>query len=530
LMDRREFLTTVVAGMSGATFDAALDEARRVEPPPAPRKVQGSDVVWAPQPGSQEAFLSCPIFEVLYHGTRGGGKSDCILMAFAQHVGKGHGAAWRGVIFRQTYPMLADLVAKSEKWFRLIFPGAQFNRQRMAWEFPGGEVLMFRHMARPEDYWAYHGHEIPLIGWEELTTWPSDECYRSMFSCCRSSNPNVPRMIRATTNPYGVGHNWVKDRFRLGGQWWRTVVTADAVDVEGRPEPPRAAIHSHVDENKILLDADPKYKINITASARNEAMRKAWLDGSWDVVAGGMFSDVWSPRNVVPPFEVPHSWRVDRAFDWGSSKPFSVGWYAQSDGSDLALPDGRVVSTVRGDLFRIREWYGWTGHPNDGVRALAIDVARGIVEREVIWGWRTKSGCRVKPGVADSSIFTVENGISIANDMQKPVRIGNELYPGVKWNRSDKSPGSRKVGWELMRRMIRGARPDQEGRPRETPGLFVVGEHNPQFLRTVLSLPRDEKDLDDVDTDAEDHVADEVRYRIRATGLVVRSGTTRGMT
>lgn len=521
-------------------FDAALAEAlpRELAQPIPERTVDGKLVTWAPQPGSQEEFLSCPLFECLYHGTRGPGKTDSLLMAFAQFVGKGYGAAWRGIIFRETYPQLADVVAKSERWFRQIFPAARFNRQRMAWEFETGEVLFFRHMRTPDDYWNYHGHEYPFIGWEELTNWPDDRCYKSMFACCRSSTPGLPRMIRATTNPYGVGHNWVKDRFRLHGTWWRTVITTDSRDLNGQPEPPRAAIHGHLNENRILLASDPNYAQTIAASADNQAMADAWLNGSWEIVAGGMFDDVWShAHNNLPRFEVPSSWRIDRAFDWGSARPFSVGWYARSDGSDLQLSDGRVLATVRGDLFRVGEWYGWTGRANEGLRMLAVDVAAGIVEREVLRGWRDDSqrwgrshgASRVRPGPADSSIFTVENGRSIALDMEGPVRIGGKVYPGVSWTAADKRPGSRVAGWEEMRAMIRAARPPGPGSVRERPGFFVVGDECPQFLRTVLSLPRDEKNLDDVDTDAEDHIADEVRYRIRSAGTEPRTGRTVGM-
>src|SRR5688572_8841246 len=163
-------------------FDAALSAARvREQGLPTERYVDGRPVAWAPQPGSQELFMSCPLPEVLLHGTRGGGKTDALLMDFAQDVGCGYGAAWRGILFRETYPQLADVVAKSERWFRVIFPGAVFNRQRMAWEWRSGEVLFFRHMKRPEDYWNYHGHEYPWIGWEELTNWADDRCYKSMF-------------------------------------------------------------------------------------------------------------------------------------------------------------------------------------------------------------------------------------------------------------------------------------------------------------------------------------------------------------
>lgn len=534
----------LTAAQEVEAFDTAFADLlpRELSKPIPERYVDGRLVVWAPQDGSQTEFMACPLFECLYHGTRGPGKTDALLMDFAQEVGPrrfdgrqwlaGHGSAWRGILFRETYPQLADAVAKSERWFRAMFPSARFNRQRMAWEFETGEVLFFRHMREPRDYWNYHGHEYPWIGWEELTNWADDRCYKSMFACCRSSHPGVPRKIRATTNPYGVGHNWVKDRFRLHGKWWTTVVTTDSVDLDGKLEPARAAIHGHLNENKILLAADPNYPQTIAAAATNKAMAKAWLDGRWDVVAGGMFDDVWSStHNDVPVFAVPLSWKIDRSFDWGSSKPFSVGWWAESDGSDLLFPDNRVVSTVRGDTFRVAEWYGWTGRANEGKRMLATDIAVGIVERELAWGWRKigERSSRCHAGPADSSIFNVENGRSIALDMEKPVRIEQVgMMPGVSWTRADKRPGSRKDGWEQMRTMIRDAKP-QPGRPRENPGLFVVGERCPQWIRTVLSLPRDEKDPDDVDTDSEDHAGDETRYRVRARGTKIRSKRTTGM-
>ena len=705
--------------------------------------------------------------------------TDTLLWSFAQHTGQGHGSAWTGILFRQSYPQLADVQAKSEKWFRQVFAGVQFNRTRMVWEWPGGERLLFRHMARPEDYWcvphgdvltfdgwkpiqdvkigdsvltcnprskklnwqpvatkteqqyddelvqhtgrgvhmemtldhrvvtnegelmpyrrlprvaqlmaggwwhnqkglgtfseqglrismrdycklmgqwiagsngphteawasylkqfkekfippeilqasaayqriflnaftdgdfhrklicqtfsrrladdlctlgvmqgyapyvkhngkgtsftitfdpstiiqvrkktqiecihhkglvyclgfkknhtffirqkgsvwlsgnSYHGHEYPFIGFEELTNWPMPDCYTSMFACCRSSVMGVPRMVRATTNPYGPGHNWVKARFQLHGRWWETSI------VESKEEPARCAIHGHIDENKILLKADPHYKKAVVAAARNPAMAKAWLSGSWDIVAGGIFSDVWSTNhNVVPRFTPPKNWRLDRSFDWGSSSPFSVGWWAESDGSDINIPGKGLVSTVRGDLFRFHEWYGWNGQPNKGCSALAVDVARGIVERELSWELHE----RVRPGPADSSIYDMENGVSIGTDMVRTLRVGLQTYPGISWTRADKRPGSRIAGWETMRSMIKAAIP-VKGRPRENPGLFIM-EHCKHFLRTVPILPRDEKNMDDVDTDAEDHIGDETRYRIRSRLNRVTAGKTIGM-
>jgi hypothetical protein len=240
-----------------------------------------------------------------------------------------------------------------------------------------------------------------------------------------------------------------------------------------------------------------------------------------------MFGDVWVPTiHLVRPFTLPASWALDRSFDWGSSKPFSVGWWAESDGSDFRDADGKWRSSVRGDLFRIREWYGCTQKANEGLKLLATDIAKGIVERELLWGLHGK----VKSGPADNSIFDVQNGMCIADDMERKVRMddGTE-YRGISWERANKSPGSRKTGWEQMRKMFKDALPNKDGRPREYPGLFAFDTHNPHRVRCVPVLPRSEKDMDDVDTDAEDHNGDETRYRVRESGQAARSKSHVGM-
>lgn len=491
---------------------------------PSPIKYDPYERVWGPMPGSQQAFLQCPFFEVLYEGTRGPGKTDTLLMDFAMDTGTGLGTSWRGILFRQTYKQLQDVISKTTKWFPLIFPRARFNASDHVWTWPDGEKLFLRQFTREQDYWNYHGHEYPWVAWEELCNWADPVGYLRMMSTCRSSNPKVAKLLRyrSTTNPYGPGHNWVKHRFRLPG--WRSLPIRED-DENGRALPARVAVHGNINENLILLKSDPEYIQRLISAARNDAELQAWVYGSWDIVAGGMFDDVWNPKvHVVRSFNIPPSWRIDRSFDWGSSRPFSVGWWAQSDGSDYLDGEGRLRSSVRGDLFRIAEWYGSTGEPNVGLKMLATDIAKGIIQREIDWGIHG----RVRPGPADSSIFDVENGMCIADDMERRVRLddGRE-FPGPRFERADKSPGSRKTGWEQMRKMFQAAKPPQVG-VRERPGLFIFGRCR-DFQRTVPVLPRDEKDMDDVDSDAEDHIADETRYRVRQVTLSNAGGKVVGM-
>ncbi|QYW02105.1 terminase large subunit [Stenotrophomonas phage Sonora] len=467
-----------------------------------PESQREYEAAWCPQDGSQIAFLMAhAVFEVLYEGTRGPGKTDCLLMDFFQHVGKGWGAEWRGILFRQTYPQLADVINKSKKWFKLLCPKAKYNESNHTWTFPDGEQLLLRHMKTSDDYWNYHGHAYPWIGWEELCNWADSKCYTVMMSCCRSTKPGMPRCYRATTNPYGPGHNWVKSRFRLPQA--RGKIIRDSMR-DGEREPPRVAIHGSIYENKILLHADPDYISKIRAAARNPSELKAWIDGSWDIVAGGMFDDLWrGDVHVVPSFPlryIPKGWRIDRSHDWGSSKPFANLWFAESNGEPFEW-QGRTYGRVKGDIYLIQEWYGWNGTRNEGVRMLAVDVGRGVRDREEDWDIDK----RCVPGPADSAIYDEENGNNIAKDMEKA---------GCRWVPADKGPGSRKQGWEQIRKLLKGALPNPNGGPRETPGLFVF-DWCLQTLETLPNLSRDDKDLDDVDTDSEDHIGDALRYRVR---------------
>lgn len=483
--------------------------------------MEGTPIIWFPQPGSQEAFLRCPIYEAILAGNRGGGKTDTLLMDFAQEVGKGFGREWRGVLFRRTYPELDDVVNKSQKWFQDIWPldgpnPAIFNVQKMTWTWKTGEVLMFRHMSKENDYLSYHGHAYPWIGWEELTTWPDSGCYTRMFSCCRSSHPAVAKKARcrSTTNPYGPGHNWVKKRFRLPIVEDKVIgpVIRDSVNKAGDIEPPRVAIRSSLSENKILLIADPTYLQKLRASARNEAELKAWIDGDWNITCGGMFDDIWNDNiHVINniPYELlkKSKWKLNRAYDHGQAKPFAVGWWAESNGIPIKY-EGKLYGPVKGDLILFEEWYGWNGEDNEGISMPSSLIAEGILHREK----EMQLKGRIKRGPADDQIFAKMDGkTSPASAMRSK---------GLYWDPAGKGPGSRPQGWERIREYLTGSIPDKEGF-REIPGIFVC-ERCIENRRTVPCLPRKDTNLDDVDTRVEDHCGDMWRYRVRWTRRSVK--------
>lgn len=453
---------------------------------------------WAAMPGSQSFFLSCPVSEALFEGTRGPGKTEALLVDFAQFTGLGLGAAWQGILFRETYPQLADVIKKSKKLFHNAFPEARWvGSPHYTWTWPTGEQLLLRHMRTPDDYWDYHGHEYPWQGWEELTNWHTLECYDVMKACWRSSHPYVPRRLRSTCNPYGVGHNAVKARFIDPAP--RGTIIVDKYSPAGR-----VAIHGDISENLVLLAADPSYLANLDA-IEDPNRRAAWRFGSWDITAGGMFDDLWSRQfHVCKPFKIPPSWRLERCHDWGQSRPSATGWFAQSSGEHFAevLEDGtetgRTLWYPRGHSFLVDELYIWTGVPNKGRPTASEKLGELIVAQEKRRGWHE----RVKAGPADASIFDAKPGERSIAD--KYADKGARFVPSVK------TPGSRVRGWQLCRDKLEASIVER-GHRQEEPG-FTVFDRCVQFIRTVPSAPRDPENLDDLDTESEDHLADLWRY------------------
>ena len=432
-------------------------------------------VIISPQAGPQSDFLSCPADEIFYGGARGGGKSHGILLDFCKHAFE-HGENVSGILFRRTYPELEDLQNKAHKIFPYL--KAIWRAQARQWIFPSGASLKMRYLSNEDTANNYIGHEYTWMGFDQLDLWPKQNTVDKLKANLR--NPyGIPSRMVATGNPGGVGHNWIKERY-IDPAKPRTLITTENGST-------RCFIPAKVTDNKILLDADPKY-IDRLKESGPEWLVRAWLDGDWDIVAGGMFDDVWKRDvHVLEPFEIPNHWRVDRSFDWGSSAPFSVQWWAESDGTPIS--DGRVWP--RGTLFHIAEWYGCNGIPNEGIKMLASEIARGILDTERNMKMRVLTGC------AAPAIFTSQNGVSISDDM---ARIG------VRWDRAD---NTRKVGWEKMRRMLKASLAEKM----EERGLFVFSTCR-HFIRTIPSLPRDPRDLDDLDTTSEDHIADACRYRI----------------
>jgi hypothetical protein len=509
-------------------------------------------VAWCPLAGSQTLAICSPANHTLYEGTRGPGKTDWQVMRFRRNVGLGYGHFWRGVIFDREYKNLEDIVSKQQRWYPSFNDGAKFTQGTgsFKWRWPTGEELLLRHIKRAADYWIYHGQEFPSINWNELTKYPTSDLYDAMMSCNRSSFipaehpvrlrhieaqlrgyrrfvpndlmdqkraaqmendeyglyllPEIPLEVNSTTNPFGPGHNWVKRKFidvAQPGEILRREVKVFNPRTQERETitKTQVRIFGSYKENKYLA---PEYVAELE-SMTDENKRKAWLHGDWNIVAGGALDDVWDESKLaVDRFAIPSNWYVDRAMDWGSTAPYWVGWFAEANGEEVTLRDGTTWCPARGSIILIDELYGADEvGTNQGAKQSSEDLASWIIKEEKSLKGKWVLG-KISEGPADNQIFNENEGEdedTIATKMEDV---------GVTWQRSNKGRGSRKRGLQMLRDRLKNTKDGKE-----KPGFYIM-RNCKVALATLPVLPRDEDDMDDVDTDSEDHAYDGIRYRM----------------
>lgn len=445
-------------------------------------------IAWSPQEGPQTALITCPVFEVCYGGARGGGKTEGAIGDWLEHWGT-YGPKAVGIFFRRTIKQLEEVIARTKQIYPLL--GAKFREQRGEWEFPDGARQKFRYLQRDSDADEYQGHSYTWVGIEEGTNFPSPVPIDKIRATLRSASGVRTRMV-LTCNPGGPGHQWVKARYiDPAPKGYKVIKDAFTNPFSGEiVELERVFIPSKITDNKLLMRNDPLYIARLQQQGSKELV-KAWLEGDWNVVLGAFFDCFSSERHVLSLDFLPRIPRTAvrfRSFDWGSAAPFSVGWYAISDGT-WGLP--------KNALLKYREWYGWSGKPNEGLQLDAKDVAQGIVARERNEG----DFGLVRYGVADPSIFRRDGGPSIAERM---------LIQGVQFRPAD---NNRVAGWDLLRQYLVGAA--------DVPMLYFL-ESCEHTIRTLPALPHDERKIEDVDTEAEDHAPDETRYAVMSRPHLIK--------
>lgn len=466
--------------------------------------------VWRPNPGPQTFLVQSEVMEIFYGGAMGGGKTDGLLGDWLDHALR-NGFAARGVIFRRVAKNLEDLILRSHE----IYPqtGAVWNGSNYSWRWPSGAVLRLRHLKTIQDALAYQGHAYSWIGFEELTQWPNPEPVDYMRSRLRTAY-GARVEFRATGNPGGPGHQWVRDRY-----------VSPAPDgyvelLDKRTGMTRMYVPAKLEDNPILTTNDPGYEHRMMGSTHPE-LAKAWRWGLWDIVAGGYFGDLLAGEAgrsvIVEPFPIPPSWTYRRSFDWGFAHPSSLGVWAVSDGtSPLVGPlAGRRVP--RGSLIRVAELYTVSTDPETGL--FKPNVGSKLSNEELGAAiYRLSRGRRFSGCVADPAIFASNGGDSIYSQIAAGYRRAAEAEDESSRLVMGAADNSRVSGWLQTRGMLKQATLPIA----EAPAMWVFSTCT-HWRRTVPVVGIDEANPNDVDTESEDHAADETRYAAMTASSTLRA-------
>jgi hypothetical protein len=434
------------------------------------------DVAFRPNHGPQTDFLAANEREVFYGGARGGGKTYSLLIAPLRFVDK---PTSRALLIRRSMPELRDVIFQTQQLYPKAVPGAKFKTQENTWHFPGGARIEFGYCENLQDVLRYQGQSYSWIGVDELPQYDSPDVWHFLRSSLRSADPSIPLHMRATGNPGNRGSRWVKELFIEPCKPNTRFSEKVEYELEGRTlstEITRKFIPASVWDNPYLTQ-DSSY-IAMLASLP-EVKRKQFLYGDWDVVEDGAFSEFNRSTHVVEPFEVPNGWTRIRAADFGFSSPSAILWGAVDYDNNIWIYRELYVSKVTADQLgrMIREVESGDGKIYDAV----LD-----------------SSCWARRG---------DRGPSIAEMLNAE---------GCRFRPSDRSPGSRISGKiEIHKRLM----VDEDT---EEPRLRIF-ENCPNLIRQLNSLPLDKNNPEDVDTKAEDHAYDALRYMVSSRPTNIRT-------
>jgi len=444
---------------------------------------------WTAQPGPQALAVICPVDFTFFGGTRGGGKSDCTIGR--QILGaERYGSTWNGLIVRRKYKDFSELRRRVDELIAKGLPAERIggDQQVNLIKFHNGARVTLPAISQLVMANDFVGHQYTEISIEECTTFPFFSKLVDKLKGSLRSPHGVPCRMFGTGNPGGPGHNEVKALFKLGknGVPPGTALYDDAGET-------RVFIQSFLDDNRFLRENDPKY-YNRLKSIRDLALRKAWLLGDWDVYIGQAF-ELNEEYHVIHSATIPSYAQKYMTFDWGYGKPFSIGWwFVASDGT----------------LYRFAEWYGSNGNPNEGLRLTDSAIAEGILEREMEMGFTRNQFTRLAGPDCWNKKADYKGGGQGPSTAETFAGYGLYLTPG---------DASRDLKIRQFRERLR-LEFDSTGRLTAKPKIQVF-RCCKDFIRTIQDLCMDEDNVEDIDTDMEDHVYDEACHIMMARPLAV---------
>lgn len=438
------------------------------------------------QPNTKQLLaLISTTFETFFGGARGGGKTELLGMDQLLHALRYNDSA-KGILIRRTYSELEEIIDKTYDHYAQF---GKFNKTSKVQYFDNGAILRLRYLKSTQDADRYRGHNYTQMGVDEITNYPTPNPIDQMKATLRSSH-GVPVRFIATGNPGSVGHQQVKNRYIDVAQPMKIFNIVNQSSDQDQSIT-GVFIPSRVYDNGVLMQLDPGY-ISRLRLVGNDDLIKAQIDGDWNVVAGSYFGDVQSHKLIIDPFDIPKDQPLYLAFDWGYSAPFSIGVYTVVPRNYMVK--NRLIS--RNSLIRIDEYYGFNGIPNQGLKWSGSKIGAKL---KFIHDSQKRKGYNFKVMIADPSIFS-NNGYSRT--------IFGQLQEGQDRLSLKPAMNSRVEGQVKMRELMSNA---NEGE--DLHQLFVFDTCR-EFIRTIPILQRSEINLDDVDTDMEDHIADECRYII----------------
>lgn len=282
-----------------------------------------------PNPGQQEFALRQPysINEIMYGGSRGGGKTFAGMLWLLEYVDN---PRFQGLVIRRNADDLSDWLERAR--YMYVPLGADITGKPAIIRFPSGAIIRTGHLKDDNTYTKYQGHEYQKILIEELTQIQTEERYLKLISSCRSTIAGLKPQVFSTTNPGGVGHLWVKQRFIDPAPPNKPFIGEDGIK--------RIFIPATIDDNPVLQAADPDYVKRLESlKFTDEALYKAWRFGDWDIFVGQVYKE-WKPLihtiDYIPE-DVLKVCKKYIGFDWGYNDPSSVHWIAVTPENEFGV-------------------------------------------------------------------------------------------------------------------------------------------------------------------------------------------------